>query len=72
MKINYDKSVDALYIEFKGSKSAKTLEKDDNVLVDFDKHGKVVGIEILHYSKVAPAKERLEISSGLKKIPLSA
>jgi len=40
--------------------------------VDFDKHGKVVGIEILHYSKVAPAKERLEISSGLKKIPLSA
>jgi len=72
MKINYDKSVDALYIEFKGSKSAKTLEKDDNVLVDFDKKGNVVGIEILHYSKIAPVKERLEISAGPKKIPLPA
>ena len=72
MKINYDKKVDALYIEFKRSKSVKTLEKNDNVLVDFDKNGNVVGIEVLHYSKVSPAKERMEISAGPQKILLPA
>ncbi len=47
MKIRYDAKADALYIEFKKGKVAKTKHIDEDVSIDYDKQGKVAGIEIL-------------------------
>ncbi|MEK7640933.1 MAG: DUF2283 domain-containing protein [Patescibacteria group bacterium] len=72
MKINYDKYADALYIEFKKAKAHKTVEERRGVLVDFDKKGTVLGIEVLNYSKTAPTKERLQVSAGKQRIAIPA
>ena len=73
MRVKYDKEADAIYIELKKSKVHSTVEKGTDFLVDFDKQGKVVGFEVLNYSKAVPHKtERLSISAGQKKILIPA
>ena len=47
MKMRYDKKVDAMYIELATGKYNKTRKVSDVILVDEDKDGKVLGIEIL-------------------------
>lgn len=49
----YDKKVDALYIEFKEIKdgTASVREISDSVSINYDKEGKIAGIEILEASK---------------------
>lgn len=72
MKINYDKYADALYIEFKKAKAHKTVEKSRDVLLDFDKKGSVLGIEVLNYSKTASIKDRRQVSVGQKQVLIPA
>ena len=72
MKIRYDKEIDALYIELRNVRVHKTLKQSDSFLVDVDKKGGVIGIEILHFSKSAPKKERFQISTGQERILLPA
>ena len=72
MKVEYDKKVDALYIELKRGKAYKTKEAKDNFLVDLDKKGGVIGIEVLHYSKTVPVKERQTIRVGEKRVFIPA
>jgi uncharacterized protein YuzE len=56
MQIKYDKSVDALYITLKKGKVFKTKEQGGS-MVDYDKKGELLGLEILNYSKkVRPLK----------------
>ena len=56
MKLEYDKDVDAAYIyideEVKNKKAKKTIELDDNITIDFDEKGKLIGMEILDASRV--------------------
>ena len=56
MKLEYDKKVDAGYIylvdEIKEGESVKTIELDSNIILDFNKDGKLLGIEILNASNV--------------------
>ncbi|MES2213466.1 MAG: DUF2283 domain-containing protein [Patescibacteria group bacterium] len=47
MKINYDKTADAVYISIKKGAVKKTARLADLVLADLDKNGKVLGVEIL-------------------------
>lgn len=51
MKIRYDKQVDAMYISLAKGKYDNTRKISDVILVDEDKKGKVLGIEILDASK---------------------
>jgi uncharacterized protein YuzE len=51
MKIRYDKQVDAMYIELAKGKYDGTRKVSDVILVDEDKKGKVLGIEILDASE---------------------
>lgn len=51
MKIKYDPSVDAVYIDLKSGKYDKTKKVTDDILVDVTKSGKVLGIEILDASE---------------------
>lgn len=51
MKVTYDQKVDALYIELKPGVCGRTEKVTDDILVDVNKKGKVIGIEILDASK---------------------
>jgi len=55
MKMRYDPKVDAVYIEFAKGKYYKTRKVSDSILVDEDKSGKVLGIEILDATVNIPA-----------------
>lgn len=51
MKIRYDKKIDAMYISLAKGKYDSTRKISDVILVDEDKSGKVLGIEILDATK---------------------
>lgn len=54
MKFQYDKKVDALYIRFNDKPYFESDEVKDGVIFDYDKKGKIVGIEVLDASKQFP------------------
>lgn len=51
MKVKYDKKVDAVYIDLAKGKYEVSRKISDSILVDEDKKGKVLGIEILDATK---------------------
>jgi uncharacterized protein YuzE len=54
MKITYDKKVDAMYIKLNEKLVYKSSKKiSDDVLIDYSKDGKIIGVEILTASKNA-------------------
>ena len=57
MEIKLDTKADALYIRLKKDKAHRTVSTKDNYLIDLDKKGNVVGIEVLNYSKVVSNKK---------------
>ena len=62
MEISYDKEADAMYIEFKKGASSKTKVLDKKTIIDLDKKGNIMGIELLSVSKRIPLKSLSEIS----------
>ncbi|MEK6901660.1 MAG: DUF2283 domain-containing protein [Nanoarchaeota archaeon] len=56
MKFEYDKDVDAAYIYLKypvkEGEAKKTIQLNDNIILDFDEQDKLLGVEILDASKV--------------------
>ena len=70
MKATYDKEADAMNIRVKSGKVYKTLEISDSILVDVDKKGRALGIEILFVSAQMPRRSiNQTIRTG---IPVSA
>ncbi len=52
MKISYDTKTDAMYIRLKDKAAYHNTRKiTDDVLIDYTKDGKVVGVEVLAASK---------------------
>jgi uncharacterized protein YuzE len=51
MKLHVDKEADALYLRLDDSKIIESEEVSPGVVLDFDQHNQVVGVEILHLSK---------------------
>lgn len=51
MEITFDKEADAVYIEFSSGEFAKNKKIDDETIIDLDKNGNILGIEILNVSK---------------------
>lgn len=56
MKIEakYDKEADAAYLSLKKIKkgeAVKTISLNEDIIIDLDKKGKILGIEILNASK---------------------
>ena len=47
MNINYDKVADAIYMTLRKGKVAKTVEMKERLIVDVDKKGNILGIELL-------------------------
>ncbi len=56
MKLEYDKEMDAAYIyikyPIKAGEAKKTIELNENIILDFDSKQKLIGVEILDASKV--------------------
>jgi len=50
-KLPYDKSGDAAYLRFSHHEVAESEEISDGVVLDFDKSGRIVGIELLGVSR---------------------
>ncbi len=50
MKITYDKIADAAYMVLRKGKVSKTVEMSSNVIIDLDKKGNLLGIEMLEAS----------------------
>ena len=48
MKVRYFEDTDTLYIELSEQEPARTEELNDNVLLELDENGKVVGLTIEH------------------------
>jgi len=65
MKVKYDKEVDVLYIVFSEKKIKESDEDKPGMILDYDKDGLIVGIEILDASKKMknPAIVEYEIAS---------
>lgn len=62
MKMKYDSKVDAVYIEFAKGTYSSSRKISDSVVVDEDKSGKVLGIEILDATENIPAFDPKKIS----------
>lgn len=54
MKLHYDKKADALYIRLNDRRYVESDEISDGVIFDYDKQGKIIGIEILEASQKFP------------------
>ena len=61
MKLRYDKKIDALYIEFESNPYKESQEIQEGIIFDYDKKGKIIGIEILDASKKFSQKFKHEI-----------
>jgi uncharacterized protein YuzE len=50
MKTSYDKSTDSLYVELRPLPSARTVEIEEDVMLDIGEDGQPVGYDIQHAS----------------------
>jgi len=49
--VKYDPLADALYIRVRDGDIVDSIEVRENLIVDFDKNGEVIGIEVINFSK---------------------
>jgi uncharacterized protein YuzE len=54
---SYDVEADALYLQLRKGKVARTEELDDGTLVDVDAHGEPLGVEVIHPARPWPLQE---------------
>jgi len=68
MKFEYDKDADAAYIYLEyliqDGQVKNTIELNDNITLDFDHKGKLLGVEILDASKVLNKKTLMEANTN--------
>ncbi len=62
MKVNYDEEVDVLRIILSNEEIEESDEEKPGIILDYDKAGNVVGIEILDASKRMENPRALEYS----------
>jgi len=72
MKISYDKSVDALNISLRTGVVSKTVEVSPEVMLDVDKKGHTLNIEILGASEKIGKKNFGKVIVGGKTLSLPA
>lgn len=59
MRITYDESVDIIYIRLREGDYEESDEVSEGVIVDFDKEGKPMAIEILDASRMMGQVDRV-------------
>ncbi|MBS7604826.1 DUF2283 domain-containing protein [Candidatus Bathyarchaeota archaeon] len=66
MKVEYDRESDILYIKFRDSKIKETRMMSEEVYIDLDDEGNLVGIEIWRASENAIIPISREITERIK------
>jgi uncharacterized protein YuzE len=61
MKLNVDHEADALYLRLDDSRIVESEEVSPGVVLDFNEHNQVVGVEIRGISKPAPTLNPREL-----------
>ena len=51
MKTSYDRTIDSLYVELRPLPAERTVEVEEDVLLDLGKEGEPVGYDIQHASQ---------------------
>ncbi|HEX7469232.1 MAG TPA: DUF2283 domain-containing protein [Verrucomicrobiae bacterium] len=59
MKVTYDSEVDVLHVLFSNAPIEESDEDKPGVILDYDKDGNVVGVEILDAQKRLGARENV-------------
>lgn len=72
MKITYDKKVDALNVSIRPGIVAKTMEVAPEVLLDIDKKGRTLNLEILGAREKIGTKNFNTVSVGNTLVKLTA
>ena len=54
MKVRFDENADALYLRLDESRIVESEEAQPGIVLDFDEHNQVVGIEILRVKERVP------------------
>jgi uncharacterized protein YuzE len=70
MKIEYSKEADAIYVYFKEEFVASSKEIEDGVVIDFDKEGQLIGIEVLDVSKRFTLSDIVNVN--IENLPIEA
>lgn len=75
MKIEYDSVRDLLYVWFgvPGEKAARTETVAPGVHADFDRQGRLIGLEVLDASEVLQQKVQFEVTltpSSAEQVPV--
>ena len=69
MRFHYDKKKDAFYIRFSESSYLESDEVQEGMIFDYDRGGKIIGIEILAASKKLSTTFRSALSRN--EIPIT-
>jgi uncharacterized protein YuzE len=69
MKLHYYKETDSLYIDLSASPSVDSREISDDLVVDYDEDGRIVGLDIQHASV---SLDLSKIETEHLPVPLSA
>ncbi|MDO8518262.1 MAG: DUF2283 domain-containing protein [bacterium] len=72
MKITYDKRVDALNVSLRSGTVSKTLEVAPEIMIDIDKSGRTLNIEILGASEKIGKKNFGKVIVGKRALTLPA
>jgi len=67
MRISYDEKTDALYVRLKETPYYQSDELKEGVLLDYDKKGNLVGIEILDASGYLSQEELASLTYNVEK-----
>jgi len=65
MEVTYDKEADAMYIEFRKGEFYANKKIDDFTIIDLDKSGNILGIELLEVSKRIPKESLAKVNLKL-------
>jgi uncharacterized protein YuzE len=68
MKLSKNKKLNVAYIQFRKGFSAKTVKVMENILIDLDSKGRVLGIEVLDLTELAPALKLLNKGTAEKRL----
>jgi uncharacterized protein YuzE len=60
MKIKFNKEADAVYLSLSDAEVAESDEDKPGIIIDYDKDGNIVGIEVLDASKKTANPASLE------------
>lgn len=72
MNFEYDPDVDALSIRLSDAPYQESDEVRQNVIFDYDRHGKLIQIEILEASKLFPKEFRPKQRGQMPRASLAA